>query len=426
MGFWSRLLGRSFTAKDRELYELLGSGETWAGESVSAEGALKLSAYWAAVRIKSQTVASLSFDVMEKQKDGTKVRVPDHPLNGLLDGSPNADQTAIEFWEGRMLGLCTRGNAFAEKVSSRGNLIALNHMPADTRVFRDNDDALKFKFIDRGKEEILPEEKVFHIKAFGDGDKGLSPIEYARQTLGLTIATEKFAGQTYSRGGRSKGFFVMPSGSKPLTQDQRDDAKKSLVEANSGPNAPWAGILEGGVDFKSVSLTMRDAEMILNRRFNIEEICRWVGVPPIIIGHSSDGQTMWGTGVSAIMQSWYTLGLRTDLKRIEQAISKRILTPAQRLKYSVKINYEDLLRGDTAARSAFYVAMLNAGVMTINQVRKLEGWPPIDGGDVARMQMQNVPITEASTRAAAVAALSRIAIGHNALSETANDDPQTA
>lgn len=407
MSWWDRLLGRTYTARDKELYDLLGGGENWAGEAVTPQGALKLSAYWAAVRIKSQTVASLSFDVMERQSDGSKIRVPDHPLQALLDISPNADQTAIEFWEGRMLSLCTRGNGFAEKVTNRTGLIALNHMPPDTRVYRDNNDDLKYKFLDRGKEEILPEEKVFHIKGFGDGDVGLSPIEYARQTLSLTIATEKFAGQTYSRGGRVKGFFVMPAGAK-LNPEQRTDAKKTLVEANSGPNSPWAGILEGGVDFKQVSLTMKDAEMILNRRFNVEEVCRWVGVPPIIIGHSAEGQTMWGTGVSAIMQSWYTLGLRTDLKRIEQAIAKRILTPEQRLKYSVKINYEDLLRGDTTARSAFYTAMLNAGVMTINEVRKLEGWPPVEGGDIPRMQMQNVPITEASTREAATAA-----IGHN-------------
>lgn len=405
MSWFGRLIGRPLSATDSELYTMLGQGETWAGEAVSDQRAMNLSAYWAGVRVTATTVASLSFDVMERDKDGVKVRVPDHPLQAILDDSPNADQTAIEFWEGRMLGLCTRGNAFAEKVTNSTRLVALNRMPADTAVRRNSDGALEYRFADRGKQVMLPEEKVFHIKAFGDGDVGMSPVEYARQTLSLSIATEKAAGHAYSRGLRSKGFFVMPPGTKPLTQDQRDDAKKSLVEANSGANAPWAGILEGGVDFKSISLSMRDAEMILNRRFNVEEVCRWIGVPPIIIGHAGDGQTMWGTGVSAIMQSWYTLGLRTYLKRIEQAIWKRVFTPAERARFSVKINYEDLLRGDTAARSAFYVAMLNAGVMTINQVRKLEGWPPVPGGNIPRMQMQNVPITDATTRAAA--------IGHN-------------
>ena len=395
MSILSRLLGRRITARDQLLYELLGQGNTWAGEHVTVQGALNLSAFWASVRITAQTVASLSFDVMEKGADGVKVRAKDHWLQPILDSSPNSEQTAIEFWEGRVLGLCTTGNAFAEKGYNGKKMVSLERMPNDTNVFRNSDGDLRYKFLDRGKEVVLPDEKVFHIKAFGDGDTGMSPVAFARQTLSLTIATEKLAGHTYSKGGRSKGFFVMPAGTK-LSAEQRADAKKSLVEANAGPDAPWAGILEGGVDFKSISLSMRDAEMILNRRFNVEEVCRWIGVPPIIIGHSADGQTMWGTGVTAVMQAWLTFGLRSYLKRIEQAIEKRLLTPVERLRFSIKINYEDLLRGDSSARASFYTSMLNAGVMTINEVRKLEGLPPVEGGDVVRMQMQNVPITDAN------------------------------
>lgn len=396
MVFWDRWKRKGLTARDPDLYTLLGGSETWAGERVSTEGALNLSAFWAAARITAQTVASLSFDVMEKGADGVKVRAPDHWLQPIIDSSPNADQTAIEFWEGRVLGLCTSGNAFAEKAFLGSKLTALNRMPADTDVSRNSDGALQYRFSDRGKDVVLPEEKVFHVKAFGDGDVGLSPVSYARQTLSLTTATEKAAGHAYSKGLRSKGFFVMPSGSKALTKEQRDDAKKNLIDANSGSNAPWAGLLEGGVDFKTVSLSMRDAEMILNRRFNVEEVCRWLGVPPIIIGHSSDGQTMWGTGVASIMQAWLTFGLRSYIKRIEQAIEKRLLTPVDRLRYSIKINYEDLLRGDSAARAAFYKILLDAGVMTINEVRKIEGLPPVPGGDIPRIQTQNQPISDAT------------------------------
>lgn len=396
MGWISRLFGRSLTLRDPELYQTLGHGQNWAGEPVTVQGALNLSAWWAGCRITAQTVASLSFDVMEKQPNGSKIRVGDHWLQGLFDESPNADQTPIEFWEGRVLGLCTTGNGFAEKVSGTDRIVALNRMPNDTIAIRNSDGDLEYRFYDRGKQEVLPEDKVFHVRAFGDGDMGLSPVAYARQTLSLITATEKAVGQSFSKGLRSKGFFVMPPGSKPLTAEQRKDARESLVDANSGNNAPWAGILEGGVDFKQVSLSLRDAEMILNRRFNVEEVCRWLGMPPIIIGHAAEGQTMFGTGVSAIMQSWYTLGLRVYLKRIEQAIQKRILTPQLRQRFSVKINYEDILRNDSAARASFYKALLDAGVMTINEVRKLEGLPPVPGGDIPRMQMQQVPITMAS------------------------------
>jgi len=396
MSLWSRIFGRTLTARDSELYEIYGGGETWAGEAVSTQAALNLSAYWACTRVTAQTIASLSLEVMERRADGARVRVSGHPLQELLDDSPNSDQTSLEFWEGRVLGLCTSGNGFAEKVySNRGKLLALNPMPYDTVVERLQSGDLRYKFNDRGKSYELPEAKVFHLKAFGDGVVGMSPVEHARQTLGITIAAEKAAGQTFSKGLRAKGFFTFP---EKLSPEQREQARKNFAERYSRPDAPGIGILEAGVDFKAVNITPRDAELIMNRRFNVEEVCRWLGVPPIIIGHAAEGQTMWGTGVSAIMQSWLTLSLRSQLKRIEKAIAKRIMTPEERRTLKVRFNYEDLLRGDAAARSAFYTALLNSGVMTINEVRKLEGLPPVDGGDVPRMQMQNVPITQAGAQ----------------------------
>ncbi|MBB4001585.1 phage portal protein [Aurantimonas endophytica] len=398
MGVWSRWFGKRLTARDGALYDFLGGDDTWAGESVTPKGALNLSAFWAGTRITAETVASLSLDVMEKRSDGVKVRVTDHPLQALLDESPNAEQTAIEFWEERVLGLCTTGNAFAEKAYSGARLVALNPMPAETAVVRNSSGKLEFRFPDRGKEIVLPAEKVFHLKAFGEGDVGFSPVEYARQTLSLTIATEKMAGQAFSKGLRSKGFFVMPPGAK-LNDEARASAKKNFVDANSGPNAPWAMLLEGGMDFKTISLSMRDAEMILNRRFNVEDVCRWLGLPPILVGHAAEGQTMWGTGVSAIMQNWLNLSLRNRLKRIEQAITKRIMTPEERRRFAVKFNYEDLLRTDTEARYKAYEVAIRAGFKTINQVRRLEGDEPVDGGDEIRTQMQNVPIDQADAAA---------------------------
>ncbi|MBK0020950.1 phage portal protein [Ochrobactrum sp. S46] len=394
MGLWNRLFGKKLTARDSELYEIWGGGETWAGEHVSTQGALNLSAYWACTRVTAQTIASLSLEVMEKRSDGARIKVADHPLQELLDESPNADQTSIEFWEGRVLGLCTSGNGFAEKVYSKDKLIALNPMPYDTAVERLKDGSLRYKFNDRGKPVDLPEEKVFHLKAFGDGDMGMSPVQHARQTLGIAIASERAAGQTFSKGMRAKGFFTFPN---QLTKEQRAEAKKNFADRYSNHNAPGVGILEAGVDFKAVNITPKDAEMILNRRFNVEEICRWLGVPPVIIGHAGDGQTMWGTGVSAIMQSWLNLSLRSQLRRIEKAISKRIMTPEERRRFKVRFNYEDLLRGDSIARAAFYTALLGSGVMTINEVRRLEGLPPVEGGDESRMQMQNVPISESAS-----------------------------
>lgn len=392
MGWWQRIVGRKLTARDGELYEVFGGGDTWAGEQVSTQGALNLSAFWACTRVTAQTIASLSLNVMERGPGGVKVPALDHPLQSILHDSPNGHQTAIEFWEGRVLGLCTTGNGFAEKVYIGDRLVALEPMPAATQVERKEDGSLQYRFDDRGKPVVLPESKVFHLKAFGDGDIGMSPVEYARQTIGMAIAAERAAGQTFSRGMRAKGFFVFPN---TLTPEQRTQARKGLLDRYAGKDAPGVGLLENGVKFEPVNITPKDAELILNRRFNVEEVCRWMGVPPVVVGHAAEGQTMWGTGVESIMQAWLNLSLRSQLKRIEQAINKRILTPTERLKYSARFNYEDLLRSNTQARATFYRSLLDGGVMTINEVRKLEGLPPVAGGDEPRTQMQNVPITQA-------------------------------
>lgn len=380
-GFWAAFLGT----------------ENFSGEHVTEHGALQLSAFFAAARLISQTIATLPIGVFERDGAGDKRAVSGHPLYALLHDSPNADQTAVEFWEGRVLGLCTAGNGYAEKTQAGdGRLISLERMPADTAVVRLDSGSLEYRFYDRGKQEKLPEAKVFHLRGFGDGDVGMSPVSYARNTLGLARATDREAGAVFAKGMRSKGFFVMPQGAKPLTPEQRTDAKKSLVEANSGPRAPWAGILEGGVDFMSVNITPKDAEMILSRRFNVEDICRWLGVPPILIGHASEGQTMWGSGVEQIMLGWLTLGLRPYLTRIEQAVKKRLLTPADRARgLFVEFAVEGLLRADSKARSELMSKMVQNAALAPNEWRRKENLPPREGGDELYINSTLIPLSMA-------------------------------
>jgi len=394
MGWWTRWIDRQIDLRAGEFWTRYFGGESWAGETVSEQGAMQLSAFFAGARLTSQTIATLPGGIFEKDAAGNKKPVADHDLNYLLRDSPNADQTAVEFWEGRVLGLCTGGNGFAEKVErANGTLISLERMPHDTAVRRLDSGALEYRFVDRGKQETLPESKVFHIRGFGDGDVGLSPVAYARQTLGIAVATEKAAGQTFARGMRSKGFFVMPKEAKPLTAEQRTDAKKSLIEANSGPNAPWAGILEGGVKFEGINLSPHDAEMILSRKFNVEDICRWLGVPPILIGHAAEGQTMWGTGVEQIRLGWLMTGLMPYLERIEQAVKKRLFTPADRARgLFFEFNIDGFLRGDSKTRAEVLAKEVQNGARTPNEWRRLNNLPPKPGGDDLYIGTNLVPI----------------------------------
>jgi HK97 family phage portal protein len=400
MAWWTRWLNRQIDLRSGDFWTRYFGGESWSGETVNEQGAMQLSAWFSGTRLISQTIATLPLGVYERDANGDKNPVVSHPLYELLHNSPNADQTAVEFWEGRALGLCTSGNGYAEKVErSNGSLISLERMPPDTAVRRTDDGSLEYRFSDRGKEEVLPETKVFHIRGFGDGDVGLSPVGYARQTLGLAVATDKSAAHTFAKGMRSKGFFVMPAGSKPLTPDQRADARKTLVDANSGPNAPWAGILEAGVDWKAVNISPRDAELILSRKFNVEDICRWLGIPPILVGHAAEGQTMWGSGVEQIFLAWLMTGLRPYLTRIEQAAKKRLMTPSDRAKrLFVEFDVDGLLRGDSKARAEVLAKQVQNGGCTPNEWRRLENRKPLPGGDQLFINSSLVPIDQAGRK----------------------------
>lgn len=369
-------------------------GSSWAGEPVSVDLAMQLSAFWACTRLIAETVATLPIQVLERGADGSKISRPDHAVYGLLHDSPNSDQTACEFLESQFLGLLTYGNAYAEKVMLGDRLVALQPLPVEAvTVHRDSAGELRYRFADRGRADDLPADKIFHLKGFGaGGDLGLSPVAYARQTLGVAIATEKAAGSTFSNGMRASGFFKFP---KTLTAEQFEQARKVLVEPYSSASATGkAGILDSAVEFQPVNLPPKDAEMLMSRRFNVEEVCRWHGVPPVLIGHAAEGQTMWGSGVEQIMLGWLTLGLRRYLVRFEQAARKRIISPAERSTISVEFGVEGLLRGDSASRAAFISSMVQNGVYSRNRARALENEPkdPSPMADALTVQSNLVPL----------------------------------
>lgn len=373
----------------------IAGGGSWSGEPVSVDNAMQLSAFWACVRLISETIATLPIAVLERQADGSKAARPDHPLYALLHDSPNADQTATEFLEGLFLALLTQGNGYAEKVYSGDRLTALQPLDAAAMVLhRDRDDGdLRYRFTDRGQAYDLPSDKIFHLKGFGaGGDLGLSPVAYARQTLGISIATEKAAGSTFANGMRASGFFKFP---KTLTEAQFEQARKVLVEPYSGSGATGkAGILDSGVEFQPVNLPPKDAEMLLSRRFNVEEICRWFGVPPVLVGHAAEGVTAWGSGIETLMGAWLTMGLRSFLVRFEMATRKRLIEPGERSRISVEFNVEGLLRGDSASRAAFISTMVQNGVFSRNRARALENEPrdPSPLADALTVQSNLVPL----------------------------------
>ncbi|MBR0855656.1 phage portal protein [Bradyrhizobium liaoningense] len=375
-----------------------GKSDTWAGRDVGPNGAMQLSAFWSCVRLNSETISTLPLGMYEKQRDGSKAPAEGHVLYGVLHDSPNADQTAAEFWEGQVISLCIFGNAYSLKDKREdGSIISLTPLsaaPGDMQRKRDDKGVLRYSFTHRGKRYVgLTEDDVFHIRGFGDDGNGggLSVIAFARQSLSISEAIAASAGATFRNGMKSSIFFTSPPGVK-MDQTQRNDFRKAFIDPYVGGEATNAGLLEQGFDVKTVSLPPKDAEMLLTWRFSIEEICRWLRVPPVLIGHSADGQTMWGSGIEQIMLGWLTLGLRPYLTRIEQAIKKRLVLPKERGRIFAEFNVEGLLRADSAGRASLLSSLVQNGLMTRNEGRALDNRQRMDGGDVLTVQSNLVPI----------------------------------
>lgn len=312
----------------------------------------------------------------------------DHPLSTLLRISPDGEHTAVEFWEGIVLSMCLNGDGFAEKVQANGRLVALQPLRADlVTVRREANGRLAYAYADPAGARVLDEAEVFHLRAFGNcGLRGFSPLLFARQTVGASIAADEASNKLFANGVRPSGVLQVD---QILKADQRKDLRENIVAPLAGSsNAGGVFVLEGGMKFSPIGLSPADSELLATRRWHVEEIARWFGIPPILIGHASQGQTMWGTGVEQIVLSWLTLGLRAQLRRIEAAIHLRLLMPDERPNLYAEFAVEGLLRADSEARAKLYASFAQNGIMDRDEIREKENLSR-RGGGAAKLTVQS-------------------------------------
>jgi len=357
--------------------------DRYAATDVSVLG---LSTAWACVNLLAGLIGSLSFDVTQKEGRLSQPR-PDHPLQKILDESPNADQTGLDFWEFMAAALELKGNSYSEvQRRNDGSIIALDVPIAPDLVVvkRAGNGSLEYHVTENGRRRVVPQERMLHVRGFG-GDPlgGLSTLAFGRRMFLSAIAVERAASETFRQGARSVGAFVSD---KQLTSPQINEVEGRITEKyEAAVNQGRPLILNNGFQWHALSINPDDAQMLESRNFSVEEICRFFGVPPHMVGHTQNS-TSWGTGLEQQTLGFLMFTLRRRLKRIEKAVAKQLLSAADRAAgISVKFNIEDLLRADSKGRAEFYRAALGdtqkPGWMVRNEVRALENLPPVEGWD---------------------------------------------
>lgn len=374
----------SFGTKGSELYEwLTGAGSlSAAGPAVTERTAMAISAVYACIGLIGGAIASLPLQIYQRGED-SRTRI-DHELWWLLNEQPAPAYSASVFWEYLAWSLLLHGDAFAEicrvsPLSPKIKSLEILH-PLDVSVAK-NGDRLAYTFIDEGEIKTVDQDDMMHIPGLGfDGLRGLSPLRHAaRQAMGLSLAADEYSARFFSNGARPDYVITMPNAPK---EDQVKLFRDSWMARYAGiGNAHIPAILAGGGDVKALSLNPEDSQLIETRNFQASDIARFYGVPPHLIG-LTDKSTSWGTGIEQQSIGFVKYTLQRHLVKIEQEINRKCFRIARNF---AEFNTAGLERGDYKARNEGYrIALGRAGEpgwMTINEIRRIENMPPIDGGE---------------------------------------------
>lgn len=376
------------------LGSFLAGGGSYAGKTVTVDTAMQLDTVWACMRLLSEIIATLPLNLYRQQANGKAVLARDHPLFRILHDMPNADMTAMEFWSCMMASLLLWGNAYGQiERRGDGSIIAINPLRPDRMTVRRDQEsgALIYTYAWQQQLLIIDEADIFHVKGFSlDGIMGISPISAARHSLGTAIAAEETAGRMYANGMLSQSYIKSPDW---LDDTQVARAQEILKDYSGAINAGKTPLLEGGWSVESIGLNPSDLQLLQARSFNVETICRWFGVQPVMIGRM-EKSTAWGSGLEQMNLWFLTYALQPWLVRIEQAVWRCLLSPAEKVTLYSKHNVKALLRADSAGRAQLNTSEAQNGVRTRNEIRADDDLPPLPGGDVLTVQSQMIPLTD--------------------------------
>lgn len=345
------------------------------GVNVSEDNALTFSAVYAAVRIISETIASIPLNVYVHDGESRSTAL-EHPVQELLAHTPNAVSSSFTFRETLAAHLVLYGNAYAKiNFNEAGRPVSLIPMhPQDVRVkLVDGEKVFTYK----DKETFLDYE-VLHIVGLSfNGLTGKSPIQVAREAIAIGLAAQEYGARFYSNGANTGGVITAPG---RLSSEAIQRLKQSWNRANSGLSASHGtAILEEGMKYDKIGLDPEAAQFLQSRKFQVNEIARIFRIPPSYLADLDNSSTRANVEQQAIQ--FVRDCITPYVRRFEVELNRKLFRDNER-NYYAYFSVEGLMRGDLKGRYDAYAVARNWGWLSVNDIRDLENLNPIEGGDV--------------------------------------------
>jgi HK97 family phage portal protein len=364
------------------------------GATVNESSSMTLSAVYAAVRVISETVASLPLHVYEREGQGRR-RLDEHPVALLLE-KPNPYQTSFVWKQFLQASDSFHGNAYCIiERNAAGQPIKLTPVHPDKVAIKMRDGE---KYFHVDKVGVFADYEMLHLMGLSfSGIEGISVMEAAREAIGMGLAAQQFGGEFFGNGANLGGVITHPAKLTPDSMQRLKDSWRRNYQGNDKSHG--TAVLEEGMKYERIGIPPDQAQFLETRKFQILDIARIFRVPPHMLGEldaSASRANIEEQGISFVRDT-----IRPIVTMWEDELNKKLFMPSEQGRMYVRFNLDSLLRGDTSSRFSSYAVARQWGWLSVNDIRDLENMNPIEGGDVylqplnmvnAATQPNDVPI----------------------------------
>lgn len=352
------------------------------------DNAMKLSSVFACVNIISNSIAKMPIFVVDSK---TNKHLDDNPIYKILNRKPNQIMNPFNLKKLTEVWVLTKGNAYWYKVyDGSGRIVELLPIHPDFVSIVKNQGNVFYdvQFPNSETRRLFPEE-IIHFKELSfDGVVGESVLSYARKTTEMGLIYEKYQRSFYKKGGRPEGTLAVES---DLSVDNINKMKKEWERAHSGPdNAFRIAVLTNGVKYAAVpQVSQKDAAFIESKSLNIADIARFFQIP---LYKLNEGSQSYNSNEQNSIE-YLTSSLAPRISNIEDELTLKLLSDKEwENGMRIKANMNVELRGDTAARGAWYRTMREIGAYSVNDIRSYEDLEDVSGGDTRQASLNYVPL----------------------------------